>query len=73
MKCTNDFQTVTTMPFEVDIQCDPASTTITIPPKLTAADNYNEKYQVYEATIDQNTIYFEFDDFTSSTPACPII
>ena len=75
LKCSNDFQTVTTMPFQVDIQCDPSSTTIYIPDSINTAKvyQYHSKYQEWEGTIDQNTIYYEFDDFTSSTPACPII
>ena len=27
----------------------------------------------YDAAQERHSIYFEFDDFTSSTPACPIV
>ena len=40
---------------------------------LAKSHQYHSRYQEWEATIEQDTIYYEFDDFTSTTPACPII
>jgi hypothetical protein len=41
MKCTNDFQTVTTKPFMVDVQCDEASVEIVPPQTLQSGWAYN--------------------------------
>ena len=79
MKCTNDFQTVTTKPFMVDVQCDEASVEIVPPQTLQSGWSYNTLLQTYEATIDQGTIYFEFPPWKTvsqretGNPACPII
>jgi ribosomal protein L37AE/L43A len=42
VKCTNDFQTLTTKPFMIDMQCGLTSTSITIPDEMMNAI-YNKK------------------------------
>ena len=73
VQCINDFQTVMTKPFMIDMQCGASSTTITIPDELDSTYGYNNKTQTYEATNEQDSIYFEFEAWTSTTTACPII
>ena len=43
VKCTNDFQNVTTLPFMVDVQCGAASTKIDLPWHLQDVNDYNNK------------------------------
>jgi hypothetical protein len=76
VRCTNFWQTITTEPFMVDVQCSSSlSTTITIPPghDMDPSNASNLRNQEYQASIDQGTLYFEFSPFSSSTNACPIV
>lgn len=73
VKCYNDFQFVTTKPFMIDMQCGSSSTTITIPQEIDTTYYYNTRTQTWEATNEQGSIYFEFEAWTSTTGACPII
>ena len=74
MQCSNEFQTVTTKPFMVAVQCNPSSTTITVvDDEMKSAYAYHRRVQTFEANDEARSIYFEFDDFSSSSLACPII
>ena len=73
VKCTNDFQNVTILPFMVDVQCGAASTKIDLPWHLQDVNDYNNKTQTFEATIEQGTIFYEFLPFNISNSPCPII
>lgn len=59
----------------IDMQCGASSTTITVPATFTSSYAYSSNYrtQTYEATNTQGSIYFEFEEWSSSTGACPII
>lgn len=59
----------------IDLQCGTSSTVISIANTHSLSDNnqYNNQVQTFEATIEQGTIYFEFEPFDNSNDACPII
>ena len=57
----------------IDMQCGASSTTITIPDEIDTNYFWNTRTQTWEATNTQNSIYFEFEAWTSTTGACPII
>ena len=57
----------------IDMQCGATSTTITIPDEIDTTYDWNTRIQTWEATNEQDSIYFEFEAWTSTTGACPII
>ena len=57
----------------IDMQCGASSTAITIPDEMDPAYDYHRRIQTWEATNEQDSIYFEFEEWTSTTNACPII
>ena len=58
----------------VAVQCNPSSTTITVSDQeMLSTYAYNRRVQTFESNDQARSIYFEFNDFASSSLACPII
>ena len=56
MMCTNDFQSVMTRPFMIDIQCGAASTTLQYTIDNLDGDPHNDQRE-FDSTYDYNTLY----------------